>query len=110
MRYSVELTAAVDFHPATETEEILQNVRTILATRVGSVPLDRGFGLTWEHVDKPYPVARSLMTAAVIEAIEAYEPRVSVESVEFDGDAEDAMDGLLRPRVTVSIKNGGTDG
>ena len=71
MRYSVELTAAVDFHPATETEEILQNVRTILATRVGSVPLDRGFGLTWEHVDKPYPVARSLMTAAVIEAIEA---------------------------------------
>ena len=50
------------------------------------------------------------MTAAVIEAIEAYEPRASVESVEFDGDAEDAMDGLLRPRVTVSIKNGGTDG
>lgn len=110
MRYSVELAAAVNFGPTSETEEILQNVRTILSTRVGSVPLDRGFGLTWEHVDKPYPVARSLMTAAVIEAIEAYEPRASVESVEFNGDAEDAMDGLLRPRVTVSIKNGGTDG
>ncbi len=110
MKYSVELAAAVNFAPATETEEILQNVRTILATREGSVPLDRDLGLTWEHIDKPYPVARSLMTAAVIEAIEAYEPRATVESVEFDGDAEDAMDGLLRPRVTVSVKNGGTDG
>lgn len=75
----------VSFQPSSEREEILQNVRTILATRKGSVPLDRDLGLSWEHLDKPYPVARSLMTAAVIEAVESYEPRVRVESVEFEG-------------------------
>lgn len=35
----------VDFAPATETEEILQNLRTILVTAMGSVPLDRAFGV-----------------------------------------------------------------
>lgn len=107
MTYSVDLLSSVNFSPESETEEILQNVRTILATSVGSVPLERDFGLNWEHLDKPYPVARSLMTAAIVEAIETYEPRVSVDSVSFDNDAEDAMDGLLRPRVAISIKSEG---
>ena len=34
-------TAGIDFAPASEYAEILQNVRTILATPVYSVPLDR---------------------------------------------------------------------
>lgn len=104
MSYSITTVGAVNFSPTDEKEEILQNVRTILATRVGSVPLDRDFGLTWEHLDKPYPVAKSLMTAAVIEAIQTHEPRVKVEAVEFDGDTAMAMEGLLKPRVIVSIK------
>ncbi len=107
MSYVVSATSQMNFAPETETEEILQNIRTILATRVGTVPLDRDFGLSWEHLDKPYPVARSLMTAAIVEAIENYEPRAVVDSVDFDNDVEDAMDGLLRPRVAISIKSDG---
>ena len=107
MAYVVNFTSGVNFAPETTAEEILQNIRTILVTRVGTVPLDRDFGLSWEHLDKPYPVARSLMTAAVVEAIEKYESRVTVDSVEFDGDSADAMQGLLRPRVTISIKSEG---
>lgn len=44
-----DVTAAagpgIDFAPESETEEILQNLRTILATAMGSVPLDRAFGV-----------------------------------------------------------------
>ena len=40
----------------------------------------------------------------MIDAIERYEPRVRVESVEFLTDTERAMEGVLRPVVTVSIK------
>ena len=46
-QYTVTLSSQVDFAPSDEVREILQNVRTILSTRKGSVPLDRDFGLTW---------------------------------------------------------------
>ena len=103
MKYTVTLNEAVDFSPANETAEILQNVRTILVTLIGSVPMSRIFGIDWEHIDSPYPVARALMQSAVIEAIESYEPRARVESVTFDETVADAMDGILCPRVIISI-------
>ena len=98
------LDAAVDFAPATEVEEILQNVRTILKTRIGTVPLNRSFGVSWEHIDKPMPVAKALMQATVIEAIQAYEPRATVKSVTFGDDATDMMEGLLKATVKISIE------
>ena len=65
MKYTVTLNGAVDFAPANETAEILQNVRTILITLVGSVPMSRIFGVDWEHTDSPYPVAREIGRAHV---------------------------------------------
>ena len=93
----------VDFAPQNEIAEILQNVRTVLAGCVGTFPLARGFGISWEHLDKPLPVVMSLMTAVIIDAVEEQEPRVTVQSVDFEDTTADAMDGILRPRVIVSI-------
>ena len=103
-RYVVSLGSAVDFSPETAAAEIVQNIRTILSTRVGTVPLHRDFGISWEHVDKPYPVAKQLMMVEIIEAVEKFEPRAKVESVEFDESVEDAIEGLTKPRVIVSIE------
>ena len=103
-RYVVSLTKSVNFHPETEAEEILQNIRTILATRIGTVPLHRALGITWEHIDKPLPVAKALMQAMVIEAIQAYEPRATVKSVTFPESATDMMEGLLKAVVKISIE------
>lgn len=105
MKYKVNLDSAVNFAPETETEEILQNVRTILSTRLGSVPLDRDFGMSWEYLDRPYPVAKALVQAVIIETIQEFEPRALVVSVSFPEDIVDAMEGLLKPTVIVSIKN-----
>lgn len=102
-RVAVTALSEVDFAPKTETEEVVQNVRTILATRVGTVPLDRDFGLSWEHLDKPLPVARSLMRAEVIEAIARYEPRANIETVEFEETASEAMEGIGRLRVILNM-------
>lgn len=101
MEYRVTLNNAVDFAPESPTAEVLQNVRTILNTRVGTVPLARDFGISWEHVDMPMPVARSVMQGVIIDAIEEFEPRARVENVTFDGDG---ADGILRPVVTISIR------
>ena len=99
MKYKVMLDGSVDFAPQSEVAEILQNVRTILNTRIGTVPLARDFGVSWEHVDKPYP----MMSSAVVDAIEEFEPRARVESVEFEESEETAMDGILVPRVVISV-------
>lgn len=39
----------------------------------------------------------------MIEAIERWEPRAKVEKIEFEESAEDAMSGLSRPVITLSI-------
>lgn len=103
MDYIVTLSKGINFAPETEVEEILQNVRTILATSVGSVPLDRAFGLPYDAVDRPMPVARAIMQSAIIDAIQAFEPRATVRSVSFEESAADALDGVSRPRVIISI-------
>lgn len=103
MRYEVTLLKEIDFSPASEVAEILQNVRTILSTMIGSVPLHRDFGFTWNHIDKPLPVSKVLHQAAIIEAIQEFEPRARVEKVTFDDNEIDAMEGKLSPRVIVSI-------
>lgn len=103
MRYMVTLLNKVDFAPDSEAAEVLQNVRTILSTRIGSVPLHRDFGVTWEHIDKPLPVAMPLQIAAIIEAIQEFEPRAKVERVDFENSNVDAMDGVLIPRVLISL-------
>ena len=102
-RTAVTALTEVNFAPGSEEEEIVQNVRTILATRVGTVPLDRSFGLSWEYLDKPLPVARALIQAEVIEAITRYEPRANIETVDFQESESDAMGGISRPRVILNL-------
>lgn len=103
MIYSVTLDGNVNFAPENETAEILQNVRTILATIYGTVPLDRDLGITTDHIDAPLPDARIMLKQSIIEAIEQDEPRANLQEVEFYNDIEDAMEGILKPRVIVSI-------
>lgn len=101
--YTVALKNEISFAPENETAEILQNVRHILNTRIGTAPLQRGFGISWEHLDKPRRVAEVLMRSAIVEAVESFEPRAKVVSVQFKNGLEDELDGVLHYAVTVAI-------
>lgn len=72
---------------ATGLAGLAQEIRMVLATRKGSVPLDRDFGLSWDHVDKQ---------------LERYVPRIRVRDISFS--SNDAVEGQLIPRVTVEIR------
>ena len=85
-------------------EEIVQNIRLILSTPKGSVPLDRNFGINWDLVDKPFPATIQLLKAEVVKAIETYEPRVKVKEVKI---REATSDGRLSVGVLVDILNEG---
>ena len=101
MRY--EVTAkdpdTIDFAPKNEVEEVLQNVRTILSTAKGTVPLDRQFGLDGAIIDLPVTLAKAKLTNEIFQALNRYEPRVKVEKISFSGD----ISGQLTPKVEVSI-------
>lgn len=98
-RYTIQGTGPIQFAPANELEEIFQNIRTILSTPKGSVPLDRDFGIDLSYLDSPNPVAEAKLTTEIIAAVKRYEPRVSVTAISFTGD----MDGKLKPVVEVRI-------
>jgi phage baseplate assembly protein W len=85
---------------AVGVEEVLQNVRTLLATKKFSVPLDRDVGLDFSVLDKPYPRAQAEIRTEIIQALRRFEPRARVIRVAFDGDP---LDGALNPSVTVRI-------
>lgn len=95
--------SGINFSPQSPEAEVIQNVRCILATRKGSVPFDRAFGVSWDMLDKPLPVAKAMMIAAVVEAIQEYEPRAEVRGVKFNADGDAAMEGILAPVVTIEI-------
>ena len=99
----LDLTATLDgvnFAPATELEEIAQNVRTILTTFKKTVPMDREFGISAETSDLPTAAAQATMTAEIVAAINRFEPRARVVSVDFEGVETEAV---VQPKVRIKV-------
>lgn len=99
-------------------EAILQNIRMIVLTTAYSVPLDRAFAHAGEFVDSPSPTVTAGLTARLVEAIEAREPRVRVQRIVLEAAAsknaatsaqsavEAGMSGRLYPHIYFDLKEG----
>ena len=96
----------IDFAPATEVDEVIQNVRTIITTTAFSVPLDRRFGISGEFIDSPLTDnEQALLQEEIFNAIRTYEPRATLNSITFE---MDPVDGILKPTLDIEITGGGT--
>lgn len=79
-----------------EFEDIKQCLETLLSIRAGTQPLDRNLGIDLDGiVGYPLDVAKNMLSLEIIEKVEIYEPRVEVESVDFEVNT----DGLLKPHI-----------
>lgn len=87
-----------------EAEDISRCLRTLYSTREGSQPLDRGFGLNWDFIDKPLPVAKQEFAFEVIRKTKEYEPRVKVKEVTYEFDGED---GKMKPVIRLTKGDAG---
>lgn len=87
---------------ATGLAQLEQEIRTLLGTRKGSVPLDRDFGLSWDYLDLPLTEAMQHMVAEIGQKLEKYVPRIKVRDIAFT--SSDPVEGLLLPIVTVEIR------
>ena len=83
-----------------EVKSICQNVALIISTKKGSVPMYREFGVPMKYLDRPMPEAKTAAAAEIIEAVENFEPRAEVVSVNFSEEA-----GKIIPTVEVKVKN-----
>lgn len=101
MTYKVSALDSLRLGDTGTVRAILRNIAVILATRKGSVPLYRDFGLSWDALDKPLPVAKAMMIPEIREAIEKWEPRALFLGVDFCQDP--AQPGTLIPIVEVEI-------
>lgn len=95
---------AINLQPTSEVEEVMQNIRTILATPIGTAPMDRGLGISGTWLDLPLTKAQALMTSDIIDAVTKYEPRAQVLQVSF---TKDESTGQLSPSVTFALASGG---
>ena len=68
-------------NPETELEEIIQNVRTILSTPKGTVPLMRDFGVSWQIVDTLTPELEMKIKEEIYLQVEKWEKRAKVKSI-----------------------------
>jgi phage baseplate assembly protein W len=78
-------------------DEVVQNVRTLLVTAPGTVPLARAMGTPQDVVDLPESIAGARLQADVVKAVRIYEPRVKVASV----DVTATDDGVLKATVNL---------
>jgi phage baseplate assembly protein W len=76
----------IEIVPESERAEIDQNVRVICATMRGTQPLDRLLGIDPEILDMPGSRGQALLSAELVDALPAQEPRVRVTGVRFEGD------------------------
>ena len=103
MRYQVTAAdlSCIRLNERDTVASVLQNIALILATRQGSVPLYREFGLPMRFLDKPIHIAKPMIVSEVKEAIEDFEPRAEFIGVTFQDDA--GTPGRLIPIVEVEI-------
>ena len=80
--------------------EVMQNVRTILGTRKGTVPLDRSFGIDFSFLDDPLPLAQARLKTEVFQQIRKYEPRAILREINFSGNP---LEGQLYPNVKIEV-------
>ena len=93
---------------ATGIAALEQNIRIICTTLAYSVAMDRGFAHVGAFVDAPTPYDVARLIADITEAIEAKEPRVTVEHISLEPSADEAMQGRLYPKITYRVKDGVT--
>lgn len=73
--------------------DVLRCLRTLYSTPVGTVALDRNFGLDWSVLDLPTEIAKGRLTIEIIEKTRKYESRVDVVKVYFSQTVEGKLSG-----------------
>ena len=90
-----------ELKPESLEEEIAQNIRFILSTPKGSVPMMRDLGIDHSLLDNPAPAMQAKLKADVVEQVKRFEPRARVKEVTL----KKYMEGRLGVDVVWEARN-----
>ncbi|MCL2210774.1 MAG: hypothetical protein FWB95_02510 [Treponema sp.] len=86
---------------AKDLQEVMQNVRTIITTPKGTLPLDRNFGISFNFVDSPIHKAQAMAEQEIFMQLRKYEPRAILKQITWRADP---LSGSFKPNVTVQVR------
>lgn len=87
-----------------DAEDILQNVRTLLSLKSGSVCLNREMGVDPDIISMPMDEAETAFVVCVAQQLEQFEPRVELhpeKQIEF---IEDIGNGKITPIIHLQLR------
>lgn len=90
----------INLAPESIEAEVIQNVRMIITTVKGTVPLFRDFGLDSTIIDASTLMAQAKISTEIIRQVRKYEPRAKITSIKY----EVPEIGHFRPILTVAVK------
>lgn len=79
--------------------KIILFLNTLFSTPVGTVALDREFGINIDFIDMPIPTAQAMLSAEVILKVAKYVPEVQASEVKFH--MIDELNGEFRMEVKI---------
>lgn len=79
-------------------EELNRKISFLLSTPVGTMPLDREFGVDMSFLDMPSEASKSLYVVEITEKIAKFIPEARVESVSWVASPA----GTLIPKVVIT--------
>ena len=99
MLLTIDTTDVIKWN-ATGYERIADNVLNIIRTRRYEVPYMRAFGLSPDYYDRPFEQIKGVLISDIIDSIERYEPRATVQEVDLMGIDER---GNLEMKVVIEV-------
>jgi len=79
---------------------IIDGLKMLWTTPVGTVALDRDFGINMSFVDMPIPKSKQMFTVEVYAKTKKYEPRISIKKISF---TVGPLEGKLIPIIEIGV-------
>ncbi|MGN0444254.1 MAG: GPW/gp25 family protein [Acutalibacteraceae bacterium] len=79
---------------------VAQNIALLISTKQGTCVGYRDYGMPMRYLNKPFPVAETLIASEIENAIEEFEPRASVRNIEV----LEETDEFGKPIVSVEVE------
>ncbi len=79
-------------------EDLNRRLTLLITTPVGTMPLEREFGMTQTFLDSPSEAAKAMFTAELTEKVAIYIPEIHVASVDWVAGEH----GSIIPKVVIT--------
>lgn len=91
MGYLIRSDDVINYKPRNAVEDVMRNVQMILRIAESEQPLDRGFSLNPNIIDKKMTQVKHLLFGFMIKKLKQYEPRAILKNLEIELSSDEKL-------------------